>query len=70
MDEATRFEWAVKVHCAMGIDHEIPGPHILDCLTQGIAEARYGWWTSRRPEARPELLRREVVTTYGEWEKA
>jgi hypothetical protein len=60
-------EWAVRVHCAIGVSREIPGPHDLECSSQEAARMRLEWWQKKRPDVRAELLRREVVTTYGPW---
>jgi hypothetical protein len=60
-------EWAVRVDGSMG---GVPGPHVIPCGAQEqLAEARLGWWRSHHPEANATLLRREVVTTRGEWEE-
>jgi hypothetical protein len=61
----TSHEWAVRVQASIG---DVPGPHTLECLSQGAAEARFDWWRSHRPEAEPELLRRTVTITREPWE--
>jgi hypothetical protein len=63
-DTLTTYEWAVRVHYAI---NGIPGPHILECSDNGLALLRLEWFRTNRPEARPELLRRTVVTTRDEW---
>jgi hypothetical protein len=65
--EHTHQEWAVRVHCLMS---GVPGPHVLECSDNGLALLRLEWWRTHRPEARPELLVRDVVVTVHEWKGA
>jgi hypothetical protein len=48
----------------------VPGPHVLECSDNGLALLRLEWWRTHRPEARPELLVRDVVVTVHEWKGA
>lgn len=67
MAEYTDWAWAVRVHAERGGN---PGPHTLECSSEQVARQRLDWWQRKRPDAQPELLRREIVTTVGEWAPA
>jgi hypothetical protein len=60
----TDHAWAVRVHADRG---GIPGPWILECSSEQVARQRLAWWQQKRPDARPELLQREIVVTAGPW---
>lgn len=70
------YEWAVRIQTpitttdAEGGQTEIPGPHLLECSSERAAWKRLEWWEANRPEGRPKLVRREVITTFGAWEDA
>lgn len=64
MTQYSEWAWAVRVHADRG---DLPGPHILECSSEQVARQRLDWWQRKRPDAQPELLRREVVTTVGPW---
>lgn len=63
VEPTTTREWAVRVDLPGG-----PGPMHLPCRdSEELARLRLRSWQTDRPEARPVLLSREVVTTRGAW---
>lgn len=63
VDPVVSREWAVRVDPPGG-----PGPMHLPCRAdEELARLRLRSWQTDRPEARPVLLSREVVTTRGPW---
>jgi hypothetical protein len=63
----TRTEWALLIH---GPIRGIPGPHLMEPQDGRDARVRLGWWLEHRPDANPQLVRREIVETAGGWETA
>lgn len=65
--EVVRSHWAVLIDTAV---NGVPGPHLLDAQNEASAHRRLEWWQQNRPDANPQLVRRRIVETFGEWEVA
>ncbi|MGX6604821.1 hypothetical protein ACWKSP_22235 [Micromonosporaceae bacterium Da 78-11] len=63
--EIIRSHWAVLIDAPV---QGFEGPHMLGCQDEASARARLRCWQEDRPDANPQLIRRKVVETFGEWE--
>lgn len=65
--QVVRSHWAVLISTPVD---GVPGPHLLASQDEKAARIRLTWWQNKRPDAEPQLVRRRIVETFGEWEPA